>query len=48
MMLSGIQAGEGSGTDESLVEMGCAWGCLLGCLLALNEVNVEWVIVSIK
>ena len=34
MMLSGIQDGEGSGTGESLVEMGGLLGCLLGCLLA--------------
>ena len=46
MILSGIQ--DGSGTDESFAEMGYSLGCLLGCLLAWSEVNVEWVIVSIK
>ena len=44
MMLSGIQDGEGSGTGESLAEMGGS----LGFLLARREVNVEQVIVSIK
>ena len=48
MMLSGTQDGEGSGTGESLVEMGGSLGCLLGCLLVRREVNVEWVIVSIE
>ena len=48
MMLSGIWDGKGSGTGESLVEMGGSLGCLLGCLLAQREVNVEHVIVSIK
>ena len=48
MMLSGTRDGEGSGTGESLVEMGGSLGCLLGCLLAQREVNVEWVTVSIK
>ena len=33
MMLSGIQDGEGSGTGESLAEMGGSLSCLLGCLL---------------
>ena len=45
VMLSGTQDGEGSGTGESLVDMS---GCLLDCLLMWKEVNVEWVIVSIK
>ena len=48
MILSGIQDGKGSGTGESLVEMGGSLGCLLGCLLARREVNVEQVIVSIR
>ena len=48
MMLSGIWDGKGSGTGESLAEMGCSLGCLLGCLLVQDDVNVEWVIVSIK
>ena len=48
MILSGIQDGEGSGTGESLVEIGCLLGYLLGCLLAWSEVNVEWVIIFIK
>ena len=48
MMLSGIRDGNGSGTDESLAEMGGSLGCLLGCLLARREVNVERVTVSIK
>ena len=48
MMLSGIQDGDGSGTGESLAEMGYSLGCLLGCLLVWSEVNVEWVIVSIE
>ena len=48
MMLSGIQDGKGSGTGESLAEMGGLLGCLLGCLLVQRDVNVEWVIVSIK
>ena len=48
MMLSGTWDGEGSGTGESLVEMGGLLGCLLGCLLVQREANVEWVIVSIK
>ena len=34
MMLSGTQDGEGSGTGESLAEMGGSLGCLLGYLLA--------------
>ena len=38
----------GSGTGESLVEMGCSLGCLLGCLLVWKEVNAKQVIVSIK
>ena len=45
MMLSGNQDNKGSGTGESLVDMS---GCLLDCLLMWKEVNVEWVIVSIK
>ena len=48
MMLSGIQDDKGSGTGESLAEMGGSLGYLLSCLLAQNEVNVEWVIVSIE
>ena len=48
MMLSGIRDGKGSGTGESLVEMGGLLGCLLGCLLARREVNVERVTVSIE
>ena len=48
MMLSGTQDGEGSGTGESLVEIGSSLGCLLGCLLAQREVNVERVIISIE
>ena len=48
MMLWGIQDGEGSGTGESLTEMGGLLGCLLGCLLVQNDVDVEQVIVSIK
>ena len=35
MMLSGIQDGKGSGTGESLAEIGYSLGCLLGCLLVL-------------
>ena len=48
MMLSGIWDGKGSGTGESLVEMGGSLGCLLGCLLVQREVSVEQVIVSIE
>ena len=48
MMLSGFWDGEGSGTGESLAEMGGSLGPLLGCLLAQSEVNMEWVIVSIE
>ena len=44
MMLSGTRDGEGSGTGESLAEVGGSLDCLLDCLLAQREVNVEWVI----
>ena len=33
MMLSGTRDGKGSGTGESLVDIGGLLGCLLGCLL---------------
>ena len=48
MMLSGTWDGKGSGTGESLVDMGSLLGCLLGCLLEQKEVNVGQVIVSIE
>ena len=48
MMLLGTRDGKGSGTGESLADMSSSLGCLLDCLLAQKEVNVEWVIVSIK
>ena len=48
MMLSGTWDGEGLGTGDSLVDMSGLLGCLLDYLLVWKEVNVEWVIVSIK
>ena len=48
MMLLRTWDSEGSGTGESLADMGGLLGCLLGCLLAQKEVNVKQVIVSIE